>query len=177
MQTGMWPHKGPSGKVDMRAILEHCGGGQVRSIPADGVLLHEGESTGRLYVLIDGRFDVLKGNTVVSSAAEPGAIFGEMSVLLNRPHSATVRASSDSRVYEFSDAASFLRSQPEIALLVATLLAHRLNAATTYLADVKRQFAGETNHLALVGEVLESLVSLFPKTVSPGSDRQSDPRL
>jgi len=161
----------------MRAILEHCRGGREIRPSAGTLLLREGESTGHLYVLIEGSLEVLKGDTVVAVAAEPGAIFGEMSVLLDRPHSATVRATSDSRVYEFDDAASFLRSQPEIALLVATLLAHRLSAATTYLADIKRQYAGHGNHLSMVGEILESLVSLFPTSVSPGSDRQPDPRL
>lgn len=161
----------------MRDILEHCDGGRERRLPENALLMREGESTGRIYVLIEGSFDVLKGETVVSGTSEPGAIFGEMSVLLKRPHSATVRATSDSRVYEFDDAAAFLRSRPEIALLVATLLAHRLNAATTYLADIKRQYSDQGNHLAMVGEILESLVSLFPAGVSPGSDRQPDPRL
>ena len=161
----------------MRAILQHCSGGRETRLPAAAVLIREGESTGHLYVLIEGSLEVLKGDTVVAVVAEPGAILGEMSVLLDRPHSATVKATSDSRVYEFDDAASFLRSQPEIALLVAKLLANRLSAATTYLADIKRQYAGHGNHLSMVGEILESLVSLFPTNVSPGSDRQPDPRL
>ena len=36
-------------------------------------------------------------------------------------------------------------------------LANRLNAATTYLVDLKRQFAGYGDHLEMVGEVLETL--------------------
>jgi CRP/FNR family cyclic AMP-dependent transcriptional regulator len=160
----------------MRTILKHCSGGREIRPSANTLLIHEGEKSGYLYVLIEGSLEVLKGDTVVATTAEPGAIFGEMSVLLDRPHSATVRATSDSRVYEFDDAAAFLRSQPEIALLVARLLAHRLSAATTYLADIKRQYGGRGDHLAMVGEILESLVSLVPTNVSPGSDRQPDPR-
>jgi len=37
-----------------------------------------------------------------------------MSVLLDQPHTATVRAASDSVIYEFDDAASFLRDQPAV---------------------------------------------------------------
>src|SRR5213076_1285896 len=92
----------------------------------------EGGTSGYLYVLIEGRLEVLKGETVVASIAEPGAIVGEMSVLLDKPHTATVRAASDSTIYEFADAGSFLRDQPAVALLIARLLAQRLNVATTY---------------------------------------------
>ena len=67
-------------------------------------------------MLIEGRLDVVKGDTVVASMSEPGDVVGEMSVLLDHPHTATVRAASNSTIYEFSDAASFLRGQPEVAL-------------------------------------------------------------
>lgn len=115
------------------------------------LVIHEGDTTGHLYVLIEGRLEVIKGDTVVAGITEPGAVLGEMSVLLDQPHTATVRAASDSTIYEISDAASFLREQPEVALLIARLLAQRLNVANTYLADLKRQYAGQGNHLAMVG--------------------------
>lgn len=155
----------------MRAVLEHCEGGQQTRLAADELLIHEGQTTGHLYVLIEGRLDVLKGGTVVATVSEPGAILGEMSVLLHQPHTATVRAAADSTVYQFDDAASFLRERPAVALLVAQLLAQRLNAATTYLADIKRQYAGHGNHLSMVGDVLESLVNLSASAAKPGSDR------
>lgn len=58
-----------------------------------------------------------------------------------QPHTATVRAASTARVYEFEDAASFLAPQPAVAMLVAKTLAQRLYASTSYLADIKRQYA------------------------------------
>ena len=100
-----------------------------------------------------------------------------MSVLLNLPHTATVRALSDATVYAFEDAEGFLRSDPEIALLVARMLAQRLNAATTYLVDLKRQYAGNGNHLDMVSEVLASLLHNQEAAFSPGSDRQPDPAI
>ena len=161
----------------MREVLEYCIGGLRRDIPAGTDVVHEGGRTGHLYVLIEGRLEVVKGDTVVASIAEPGAVLGEMSVLLDQPHTATVRAAADSTIYEFSDAASCLREQPELALLIARLLAQRLNVANTYLADLKRQYAGHGNHLAMVGDLLQSMINLAPTQVSPGSDRQSDPRM
>jgi CRP-like cAMP-binding protein len=161
----------------MRAVLEYCVGGHRSSVPEGALVIREGETTGHLFVLIEGRLEVIKGDTVVAVITEPGAILGEMSVLLDQPHTATVRAVSASTIYEFSDAASFLRAQPGVALLIARLLAQRLHVATTYLADIKRQYAGHGNHLAMVGDVLESMINLAPSQVSPGSDRQSDPRM
>jgi CRP/FNR family cyclic AMP-dependent transcriptional regulator len=161
----------------MRAVLEYCTGGVQRTISAGTIVIHEGSTTGHLFVLIEGRLEVVKGDTVVASIVEPGAMVGEMSVLLDKPHTATVRAAADSTVYEFSDAASFLREQPAVALLIARLLAQRLNVATTYLADIMHQYAGHGDHLSMIGEILQSMINLPPIKVSPGSDRQSDPRM
>src|SRR3981189_450275 len=161
----------------MRAILDYCHGGIECEIPAGTLILHEGGTTGHLYVLIEGRLEVIKGDTVVAIMTEPGAVLGEMSVLLDQPHTATVRAASDSAVYEISDAATFLRDQPAVALLIARLLAQRLNVATTYLAAIMQQYAGHGDPLAMVGEILQTMINLPPITISPGSDRQSDPRM
>src|ERR1700686_1031076 len=161
----------------MRAVLDYCTGGTERKVSAGTLVIHEGGKTGHLFVLIEGRLEVVKGDSVVAVLTEPGAVLGEMSVLLDQPHTATVRAASDSVIYEFNDAASFLRETPEVALLIARMLAQRLNVANTYLADLKRQYAGHGNHLAMVGDILQSMINLAPTQVSPGSDRQSDPRM
>jgi CRP/FNR family cyclic AMP-dependent transcriptional regulator len=161
----------------MRDILEYCIGGVRRNVAAGAEVLHEGGRTGHLYVLIEGRLEVVKGDTVVATITEPGAVLGEMSVLLDTPHTATVRAAQDSVIYEIDDAASFLRQQPAVALIIARMLAQRLNVATTYLADLKRQYGGHGNHLAMVGDLLQSMINLPSTQVSPGSDRQSDPRM
>jgi CRP/FNR family transcriptional regulator, cyclic AMP receptor protein len=161
----------------MRDILEYCVGGLRRSVSAGTEVLHEGGRTGHLYVLIEGRLEVVKGDTVVAIITEPGAVLGEMSVLLDKPHTATVRAAADSAIYEIEDAASFLRQQPAVTILIAKMLAQRLNVANTYLADLKQQYAGHGNHLSMVGDVLQSMINLPPAEVSPGSDRKSDPRI
>ncbi len=161
----------------MRAVLDYCAGGLLRSVAATAILIREGETTGHLFVLIEGRLEVVKGDTVVATLCEPGAIVGEMSALLSQPYSATVRAVTDTRIYEFSDPDAFFRSQPEVALLVAKMLAQRLSVATSYLADIKRQYAGHGSHLAMVGDVLECMINAPASNVSRGSDRLPDPRM
>ena len=161
----------------MRAVLDYCTGGVERKVPEGTLVIHEGGKTGHLFVLLQGKLEVIKGDSIVAVLTEPGAMLGEMSVLLDQPHTATVRAASDSTIYEFDDAASFLRDQPAVALLIARLLAQRLNVATTYLADLMHQYAGHGTHLSMVSELLQSMINLPPSQVAPGSDRQSDPRM
>jgi CRP-like cAMP-binding protein len=161
----------------MQGILDFCAGADRRRLTAGEMLIREDERTGRLYVLINGQVEVVKGDTVVASVTDAGAIFGEMSILLGLDHSASVRAVTPSEVYVIVDATTFLRDKPELVLLIARLLARRLSAATSYLADLKRQYAHQGNHLAMVGDVLQSMINLPPADVTPGSDLQSDPRI
>jgi CRP/FNR family transcriptional regulator, cyclic AMP receptor protein len=161
----------------MAELLQYCTGGTERTLAAGATLIEEGGTTGHLYILLEGKLEVIKNGTTVAVVSEPGALFGEMSLLLDQPHTATVRACIDSRMYEFTDPKAFLTKAPGMAVSIARMLARRLNAANTYLADLKRQYADHGNHLAMVGEVLQSMINLPPQQVSPGSDRESDPRL
>ena len=126
----------------MRAILGYCDGAIRREVSKGAVLIKEGGKTGHLFVLIAGQLEVLRGDAVVAVLSDSGAVTGEMSMLLDRPHTATVRAGTDSTVFEIEDAAAFLKAQPAVALLIAQLLAQRLNVATTYLADLMSNMPG-----------------------------------
>src|SRR4051794_38372294 len=125
----------------MRAILEYCTDRATRPARAGALLIQEGGRDGHLFVLAEGRLEVLKGDNVVAALAEPGAVVGEMSILLDQPHSATVRAACDSIVYEFDSAEALFSDHPQLVLLIARMLAQRLNVATTYLAELMQQYA------------------------------------
>jgi CRP-like cAMP-binding protein len=146
--------------------------GEHISVPAGTVLLAEGMKSGRVYVLEEGTLEVARGETQIALVSERGAIFGEMSLLLDSTHTATVRAVAPAVVREFIDGAAVLKSDPETTLVIARLLAQRLQAATTYLVDLKRQYAGHGTHLAMVSDVLASLINQKPGEFSPGSERQ-----
>ena len=51
-----------------------------------------GSRTGRLLILKKGAVVVIKDGVEIAKVSEPGAVFGELSILLDHPHTADVRA-------------------------------------------------------------------------------------
>lgn len=161
----------------MQAILQHCAGMPKRRFEPGEVLLREGETSGRLYFVIDGAFEVVKGEFQVNVVDEPGAIFGEISVLLGLPHMATVRALSAGEAYVVEDADAFLHANNEINYHLSKMLAQRLHGVTSYLVDLKSQFEDQQSHLGIVDEVLETLIHQQLEEFAPGSDRDPDTKI
>jgi len=160
----------------MSRILDLCPADMPRRKAAAGeVLLEEGKRAGVLLILIDGAVEIVKGDYQIDLITEPGAIFGEMSVLLDSPHTATVRAASDSTFYVAENPLAFLQSHPEVALGLSKLLASRLHNMTSYLVDLKQQFEGRGDHLGIIDEVLDTLMHAQDEEHAPGSERDPDP--
>jgi CRP-like cAMP-binding protein len=160
----------------MHEILQVCQGClPERTFGAGEVIIAEGTPAGMLFILAEGAVEVLKGDVQVNTVEDPGAVFGEISVLLETTHTATVKTTAPSRFYVVDKPSDFLHATPGVALGVARLLAKRLYAMTTYLADLKRQFEDHGNHLGMVDEVLDALSHAQHPTHTPGSDREPDP--
>jgi CRP/FNR family cyclic AMP-dependent transcriptional regulator len=118
--------------------------------------------TGRLLILKEGAVIVVKEGVEIASVVEPGAVFGELSVLLNQPHTADVRAVTASQFY-VADAATLLTSDPTALLYVATVLAQRLDSANRSLLELKRQVqAGES--CDVIGRTVEKIEGLLGET-------------
>lgn len=159
----------------MNSLLALC-----RDIPATDldegeIVIAENERSDRLVVLLEGTIEVFRDDVSIALVKEPGAIFGEMSVLLNRPHSANVRAVSKARVHIIEDAQAFLLANPACVLPIAYLLARRLHNSTGYLVDLKRQFQDHADHFAMVDEVLESLAHEQDEVFTPDPELPDDP--
>jgi CRP/FNR family transcriptional regulator, cyclic AMP receptor protein len=92
---------------------------------ADEVVLAAGSRTGRLLFLKEGAVAVARQGTQIALVDEPGAVFGEISALLDRPHTAEVRALKPSQFY-IADA-SLLRYSAAALSYVAGVLAQRLD--------------------------------------------------
>src|SRR6516225_10041669 len=95
--------------------------------PGETVIV-DGSKTGRLLILRKGNVAILKENMEIARVAEPGAVFGELSILLDQPHTADVRALETSQ-FHVANATTLLAQNPIAVLYVATRLAHRLDGA------------------------------------------------
>lgn len=108
---------------------------------ADETILAQGTRTGRLLILKRGAVCIVAGGIEIARVAEPGAVFGELSALLDQPHGADVRTLEACEFYA-ADAAVLLTQQPAVLLYVATLLARRLDLANRGLVELKGELAG-----------------------------------
>jgi hypothetical protein len=89
-------------------------------LPGGESVLTSGSRTGRLLILKKGAVSVVKEEIEIANEAEPGAVFGELSVLLDQPHTADVRTLKRSEFY-VPDAAAV--QDPIILLCVSAILA------------------------------------------------------
>ena len=104
---------------------------------AGETVLSAGSKTGQLLILKNGAVVILKDSIEIGRVEEPGAVFGELSALLDQPHMADVRALKDS---EFCVADAVLLGKDPVALLhVARILARRLVATNRGLVELKKQ--------------------------------------
>ena len=97
-------------------------------------LIAQGGRTGQLYVLKDGELEVLRDGKHITTIKTPGSVIGEMSVLLDAPQTATVRAVTEVDYFVIDNAIEVLRTHPDWLLQIARLLAQRVKDTTAQLA-------------------------------------------
>jgi CRP/FNR family cyclic AMP-dependent transcriptional regulator len=86
---------------------------------------------------------IVKGDIEIATVREPGAVLGELSALLDQPHTADVRALETSQ-FHVADASTLLGKDPIALLYIAAILARRLDSANQALIELKSQLqAGE----------------------------------
>jgi CRP/FNR family transcriptional regulator, cyclic AMP receptor protein len=136
-------------------------------------ILREGERARGIWILVSGELRVRRGTTVVEWIDQPGAVIGEMSVLLDTAATASVEATEPSRLRYAEDGEEFL-ADPSVTHLVAIGLAERLNLVTTYLADLQDQY-GDSPETDMVWQILARLKDRQVRAFPPGSVQESDP--
>jgi CRP-like cAMP-binding protein len=94
---------------------------------AGETVIADGSRTAQLLILKKGAVAIIKEDTEIAQVTEPGAAFGELSVLLDQPNKVDVRALETSQ-FHVADAA-VLRIQNPIAAYVAMVIARQLDNA------------------------------------------------
>ncbi len=158
----------------MTDLLELSADLPERRIDAGDLLIAENDPPSTMLVLVSGSVTVERDGVAFARIDTPGSVFGEMSAVLGRPATATVRAASDVVVRTVDDPLRFLSDHPGAALAVLRLTAGRLDGLTQYLVDVKQQFAGVQGHLGMVDQILDTLVHHQAAKPRTGSVRDPD---
>jgi len=141
----------------------------VEKIAAGECVIEQGTRTGRLFILIEGKVEIVKDGKTVAASGQAGDIFGDISALLDVPHTTSVRAVSDCSFHIVDDPRLFLEENPAVCVHLCELLARRLVSVTEYLVTLKDQYAGH-DHIGMVDEVLDKLIHRHPrKRVAPRS--------
>lgn len=113
-----------------------------RLIAADSVIYREGDAADAVFIVHAGKVDISReteGETVSLANLGPGAIFGEMGVLRDRPRSTTVRAMDETTILvlpkaEFLDA---FGGENSLALTLVRMLCARLSQADDEIVQHK----------------------------------------
>ena len=124
----------------------------VTTYQAGETVLANGSRTNELLILRDGNVAVLKDGVEVAKVTEPGAVFGEISALLDCPHTADVRALTTSQFHVAQPAAL---QDPAALFYVAAILARRLDRTNQALVELTNQIE--------VGEPRSAIASTIEK--------------
>ena len=162
---------GTEGTVAMHLMPESAvfqtrlGALPIANYEAGETVLSAGSSTGQLLILKTGKVSIVKDNVEIAKVAEPGAVFGELSALLNQPHAADVCALEASQ-FHIAEAAALLGDDPAALLYIASILARRLDSANQALIELKRQVqAGQSR--SEIGQTIKKMeILVSPATAS-----------
>jgi len=94
---------------------------------AGETVIADGSRTARVLILKKGAVAIIKEDTEIAKVTDPGAVFGEFSVLLDQPNKVDVRTLETSQ-FHVADATVLVKQNP-IAAHVAMVLARQLDNA------------------------------------------------
>jgi CRP-like cAMP-binding protein len=156
-------------------LLELAHGYPRRTIDAGEALVIDGEPVAAVFVLLAGALRIEKRGVAVATVTVPGTCVGEMSLLLEVNATADVVASEPTEVAVIASDGALFEREPRLPLALARLLAARLQVMTTYLVDLREQYADHEGGLGMVDVVLESLMRGGGTRSQLGSERDPDP--
>ena len=94
----------------------------------DEFVLTEGSSSSIIYILIKGKLGIYKNNVKVAEIKRKGVIFGEMSSILGKPRTTSVKAEIDCEVMIYRGGIhSITKKFPSVTIKILSMLAERLD--------------------------------------------------
>ena len=126
------------------------------TLAAGETLIVQGAAGGDLFILDDGQLVVERDGVRIATLTRPGSLVGDMSVVLGRKSSATVKAERGSTVRVIRAARAYLEQNPQLAMMIAEMMATRLDATSALLVELTQQHGGKVEQ-GLLGRILSAL--------------------
>jgi CRP-like cAMP-binding protein len=150
----------------------------VRTYEAGETVLANGSRTNELLILRNGNVAVVKEGIEIAKVTESGAVFGEISALLDCPHTADVRTLAASQFHVAQPAAL---QDPAALFYVAAILARRLDRTNQALVELTNQVQIGEPHSAIERTIEKMKRLLFASGANLGHvgysyNRFVDPR-
>lgn len=137
------------------------------SYEAGEQIIHEGDASRSLFILLSGEVDILKKGqqkeAIKLNTLKTGATFGETSIFKNQPSTASVKATSLSLIMALSREkfSAYINTHPRAGLVIMTFivfgLLEKLRSSNEVIAFEKE--------FTVSSEDLEAMKSFFPPTV------------
>jgi CRP-like cAMP-binding protein len=115
-------------------LVQMFGGTETRTVRASQTLFREGEPGDAMYVVVEGELEItIRGITL--ERVGPGGIVGEMALVDASPRTATVSATTDSKVVEVPTRTfeALVQQKPAFARHIVSVVAERLRKMNRYL--------------------------------------------
>jgi CRP/FNR family transcriptional regulator, cyclic AMP receptor protein len=143
--------------IEPTAVLDSLTDFPAVAFAEGDLILRQGTTTERLLFLREGAVEIVRDGMTIAQVNEPGAVFGDMAVILGRAHSADVRAAEPTRCHVVENAATLLEAEPTLALYVMAVLASRLDAVNSQLIEARRRLGDAGPQRGFLAETLDNL--------------------
>ncbi|MCM8535364.1 MAG: cyclic nucleotide-binding domain-containing protein [Lentisphaeraceae bacterium] len=105
---------------------------------ARDTIIEEGVKSSKIYILQTGTVKVIANKEELCTVDVKGAVFGDVSVLLDIETTAKVEVTEDASFLVIEDAPNFLKNEPELIFGIAQILASRLTYMNKTFVDMRQ---------------------------------------
>lgn len=111
-----------------------------KSCNPETIIFKQWDKSTEMYILLQGKVSVFVDGIEVAVIDEPGSYFGEMSALLDKPRTATIKTITPCKllVVKHDMVEEFLAHSPKLGMKLTKILAQRLKETTEDLIEMSQ---------------------------------------